>query len=59
MNESMRQTKYDEFWKWINPTLRGYSAALDMLLRTLTDNQLDELLIEITETKEEKEENNG
>jgi hypothetical protein len=49
MGQAVRQTKYDKFWSWLDGSIEGYSAAIDMLLRTLTDEQLDQLIAEISE----------
>ena len=49
MAQATRQPKYDKFWVWVEPSINGYSAALDMLLRMLTDDQLDQFLAEIAD----------
>ena len=59
MGQATRQPKYDQFWKWVEPTIGAYSDAVQMLLHKLTDEQLDELLVEITEVREATCENCG
>lgn len=49
MGQVTRQPKYDKFWAWVDPSLDGYSAAIDMLLRMLSDEELDQLLTEIVD----------
>ncbi len=49
MGQATRQPKYDKFWTWARPLKEGscYVNAIDMLLRTLTDKQLDEILADL------------
>jgi hypothetical protein len=47
VGQASRQAKYNKFWAWVEPSTEGYSAALDMPLRMLSDEQLDQLLADI------------
>jgi len=47
MGQTVRQRKYNLFWRWCSNE-EMYEDAIEMLLATLTDDQLDELLIEIS-----------
>lgn len=49
MGQINRQELYNKFWLWLQDSIDGYSDAIDMLLRTLTDQQLEQLIAEITE----------
>ncbi|KKN68039.1 hypothetical protein LCGC14_0454930 [marine sediment metagenome] len=43
----VRKEKRDKFWAWIDPSIGGYSEAIDLLLWILNDQQLDELMDDI------------
>lgn len=49
MGQATRQVKYTKFWSWVGRSSASdeFSAAIDMLLRMLTDDQLDQVLTEI------------
>lgn len=44
MGQIVRQAKYNKFWSGIDETIEARGDAIDMLLRMLTDEQLDEVL---------------
>ena len=49
MGQTTRILKYNKFWLWVDNTVEARGDAIDMLLRTLIDEQLDQLLAEIAE----------
>lgn len=49
MGQATRLARYAKFWSWVGHSNASdeFSAAIDMLLRMLTDEQLDQVLAEI------------
>lgn len=50
MGETIRQAKYNIFWSWCRYEWM-YEGTIDMLLKLLPDEQLDELVAEISKGK--------
>lgn len=49
MGQATRQVKYAKFWSWVGHSNASdeFSAAIDILLRILTDDQLDQVLADL------------